>query len=116
MNCQETTACKYCGKPTLMLGTKLCDGCWELESRIEANPELARKIMEKLGQPLPPRRPATKIEVEAVSAIAKLQDDIHEARQIIRGLLGVFPRHVFPEKHNKAKQFLTKENDEIFSI
>ena len=26
--------CKTCGDPTPMLGTKLCDGCWEVESRL----------------------------------------------------------------------------------
>jgi len=30
----ETIPCKYCGEPTLMLGTKLCDFCWELAWRI----------------------------------------------------------------------------------
>jgi len=27
--------CKTCGEPTTMMGTKLCDGCWEVESRLE---------------------------------------------------------------------------------
>ncbi|MHC4621367.1 MAG: hypothetical protein ACYTEQ_26800 [Planctomycetota bacterium] len=74
MDGQETTACKYCGKPTPMLGTKLCDGCWELETRIKANPELARKIMKDLEQPLPLRRPATKIEVEAIATKILIPD------------------------------------------
>lgn len=30
----QSVPCKYCGKPTPMLGTKLCDSCWELASRI----------------------------------------------------------------------------------
>ncbi len=37
--------CRLCGQPTHMLGTKLCDGCWELETRIHMHPELARKIL-----------------------------------------------------------------------
>jgi len=32
----ETISCKTCGKPTEMLGTKLCDGCWEVESRLSS--------------------------------------------------------------------------------
>jgi hypothetical protein len=28
-----------------MLGTKRCDRCWELETRIESDPALARKIL-----------------------------------------------------------------------
>jgi hypothetical protein len=33
---QTTVPCKTCGKPTAMTGTKLCDGCWEVESRLES--------------------------------------------------------------------------------
>jgi len=31
---RETIPCKTCGKPTPMLGTKLCDPCWEVETRL----------------------------------------------------------------------------------
>jgi hypothetical protein len=31
---QNTVPCKRCGDETRMLGTKLCDNCWELESRL----------------------------------------------------------------------------------
>lgn len=30
-----TVACIICTKPTPMLGTKLCDQCWELRNRVE---------------------------------------------------------------------------------
>lgn len=42
---QEIIKCTLCGNPTTMLGTKLCDRCWELKSRIEADPDLAKKIL-----------------------------------------------------------------------
>ena len=32
-----------------MLGTKLCDRCWELEHRTEGDVELAIKILDNLG-------------------------------------------------------------------
>jgi hypothetical protein len=59
---QETIPCRICGKPTRMLGTKLCDGCWEVEHRLEdflkhpAGRERARQLMPPLddwkdGQP-----------------------------------------------------------------
>ena len=41
----ETVPCKLCGKETKMTGTKRCDACWELETRIKADPELALKIL-----------------------------------------------------------------------
>lgn len=40
--------CKYCGEETKMEATKLCDGCWELDHRIRANPELAEKILTEI--------------------------------------------------------------------
>lgn len=42
---RETIPCDLCATPTPMLGTRRCDRCWELERRIEADPELARKIL-----------------------------------------------------------------------
>jgi hypothetical protein len=50
MNGQETTPCKYCGKQTPMLGTKLCDPCWELERRIYTSPEIAIQILGQFDQ------------------------------------------------------------------
>ena len=38
--------CTICEEPTPYLGTKLCNRCWELKSRIEMDPEIARKILE----------------------------------------------------------------------
>lgn len=40
--------CKYCGELTNMTNTKLCNGCWELERRIENNIKLSKKIIKKL--------------------------------------------------------------------
>lgn len=46
LKAQPTVPCKWCGTPTPMLGTKMCDGCWELDRRIERQPALARRILE----------------------------------------------------------------------
>lgn len=40
-----TAPCKWCGKPTPMLGTKECDAHWELRSRIEREPDMAERIL-----------------------------------------------------------------------
>lgn len=37
--------CKWCGKPTKMKGTKMCDGCWELDHRIRGGLPLAERII-----------------------------------------------------------------------
>lgn len=42
----QTCQCELCGRETRMMGTRRCDGCWELETRIHRDPELARQILE----------------------------------------------------------------------
>lgn len=44
----EKIPCRLCKKPTSFLGTKLCNRCWELETRIRNDPELALKILEDI--------------------------------------------------------------------
>ncbi len=48
---EETVPCRLCGSPIQIssFSTKLCDSCWELESRIKRNSEIALKIIWKLG-------------------------------------------------------------------
>ena len=31
---EETCPCRFCGTPTRMLGTRMCDDCYELWTRI----------------------------------------------------------------------------------
>jgi hypothetical protein len=45
----KTCKCKWCGKINTNLHTKECDGCWELRSRIERNPDLAIMMLNKMG-------------------------------------------------------------------
>lgn len=45
-----TVPCELCGVPTTMTATKRCDRCWELESRVLAAPDEARKILERAGK------------------------------------------------------------------
>lgn len=43
---EELITCRICNTHlTTALGTALCDSCWELETRIRSNPELAKKII-----------------------------------------------------------------------
>lgn len=50
----KSTPCKICRRPTLMLGTSLCDFCWQMDGNI--NPLNAwhalKKAQEVLGVPL----------------------------------------------------------------
>lgn len=45
---EPTVPCGICGVPTRMLGTKRCDRCWELETRIRYDMELAKQIIKRL--------------------------------------------------------------------
>ena len=42
---RTTVPCRLCGTSTPMTGTRLCDGCWELERRVLMDPELARSVL-----------------------------------------------------------------------
>lgn len=42
--------CQLCGGLTAMTGTKRCDRCWELETRILLNVELAEKILKRIRE------------------------------------------------------------------
>lgn len=41
-----TVKCKYCDRTTRMTGTHTCVNCWELETRMLADPASARKILD----------------------------------------------------------------------
>lgn len=40
--------CELCGDPTRMTGNRMCNRCWELETRIRMDPELSQKILDDL--------------------------------------------------------------------
>lgn len=44
----ERVKCKWCDEMTDQTATKLCHRHWELSSRIEAEPELAQKMLDRL--------------------------------------------------------------------
>lgn len=47
----ECYTCTLCGERKRTTGPrpdKLCDSCWELKTRIEAQPELARKVLQDI--------------------------------------------------------------------
>lgn len=42
--------CKFCNRGTTAVGTKMCDCCYELYSRIRGDYDLAKKIMQQVKQ------------------------------------------------------------------
>jgi hypothetical protein len=51
MTPQTPTTCSLCGEPKGMAYTARCDRCWELERRIEADPDIAKKIIARVTAP-----------------------------------------------------------------
>lgn len=47
---EETVECKYCKEQTSMVGTKTCDDCWELATRIKRKPTITQKILKELAE------------------------------------------------------------------
>lgn len=45
MSDEITIPCRFCGEPTRMLGTKLCDPCWEIKRLIDARPAVVKTIL-----------------------------------------------------------------------
>ena len=43
---EQTVPCIWCGQQTRFLGTKKCDGCWELYRRIEWDTEIAERMIQ----------------------------------------------------------------------
>ena len=52
---EKTIPCKTCGDPTTFFGTKLCNGCWEVESRLRSylNNSNAIKFVRKALNEMP---------------------------------------------------------------
>lgn len=42
---EKIVGCSVCKNPTRMTGTRLCDRCWELVTRIKHDLRLAEKII-----------------------------------------------------------------------
>ncbi len=45
----EIMSCELCGNPTTTK-TRRCDRCWELETRIQRDVELSRKILAQIKE------------------------------------------------------------------
>jgi hypothetical protein len=48
------TKCKLCNRPTELGDSELCNGCWELDKRIRANPAVALRIIREVLPELTP--------------------------------------------------------------
>lgn len=42
---RETISCKWCEEQILYVGTKMCNRCWELDTRISCDLDLAERMV-----------------------------------------------------------------------
>lgn len=42
--------CELCGAETTSIESKRCDRCWKLETMISWNPDIARRILDKVEE------------------------------------------------------------------
>ena len=73
---EQAVPCKICATPTLMQGTKLCDHCYEIESRARLYPDDVERVLNYLGWRV--KTPAALLrEAEAATA-----PDVSEAERV----------------------------------
>lgn len=42
---RQTTSCKWCGEPTILLGMKTCDRCCWLSLEVKSDPALVLRML-----------------------------------------------------------------------
>jgi len=89
---EDRIPCKWCGTPTQMLGTKMCDGCWELETRIQSQPDLARRILDDLESESQVTELMTEVSQEWLDELAKVKQQRDDNRAKINRLNGELVR------------------------
>jgi hypothetical protein len=77
MALQSMVPCGRCGRDTVMVGSRRCDPCWELERLIEGQPRLAAEILRQLGAPAE--------EYPNAHRIAHVADELERIRQACMG-------------------------------
>jgi hypothetical protein len=109
----SSVPCGLCGTPTLMTGTKRCDACWELESRIQGNPTLAAKILAGAGDTSAPsatRQPDTTQEQAGVNAYQQWKANVsNERSSAFGGNLHDLARRMYEAMTNAAPQEISAE-------
>jgi hypothetical protein len=53
MQDEHKVPCRHCGAPTYADSLRECPGCWELRTRIESQPALARRMLEEAEKRTP---------------------------------------------------------------
>ena len=103
------TSCEICGTKTQFLGTKRCDRCYELESRITKDPVLAFKILRSNAVMETARRAGKSIYNELYS-ISNQNETLKKSAEIDKKSIDTLAKSVSHWK-DKAELFqLTSEH------
>lgn len=97
----ETVPCEICATQTQMTGTKRCDRCWELESRMHRDPSITAMILW--------RSPANILALADIRTIGSvsaqmLTPEHREAVKHLRKQLTIKPEDAEPRNYPKARR------------
>lgn len=96
MNKPKTVPCELCGTQTDYTATKRCERCWELEHRVEADPDLANLVLDNIDAQTPPYLSKKQIEL-----LTLLVEECGECIQAASKVL----RHGYDSKHPNSKVY-----------
>lgn len=83
---EETVPCKTCGEPTKFTGTKRCNNCYEVESRLDSylrNPKALQLIVRKIRENELKQGAAEAIELFDEDELERYSDELKEAQQAV---------------------------------
>ena len=97
----ETVPCEICKTPTQMTGTKRCDRCWELESRMHRDPSITAMILW--------RSPANILALADIRTMGSIPaqtitPEHREAAAHLRKQLTIKPEDAKPRDYSEARR------------
>lgn len=82
----ETIPCETCGEPTTFTGTKRCNNCYEVESRLDKylqNPKALQLIVKKIRENELKRGAAKAIEIFDEDELERYSDELRRSQELV---------------------------------
>jgi hypothetical protein len=82
----ETIPCETCGEPTTFTGTKRCNNCYEVESRLDKylqNPKALQLIVRKLRESELKQGAAKAIEIFDEDELERYSDELRRSQELV---------------------------------
>ena len=91
-----------CGKPTTMEGTGLCDECWELKSRIERSPAMAREFLREVDSASFEMFPLPNLSLDGMTVVLRISLNEEGQRKVVADSVPTFMAGPMEEEIAKA--------------